>query len=84
MNEDIIKKIISCLSIARVSAYTNIGFKTDSKELIDAYFSLQEMSSHFFVPIQVIEICLRNSIQTALYNRFPKDEKNGKNWYGLD
>ena len=39
MNEDVIKKIINCLSIARVSAYTNIGFKTESKELIDAYFS---------------------------------------------
>ena len=83
MNEDVIKKIINCLSIARVSAYTNIGFKTESKELIDAYFSLQEMSSHFFVPIQVLEICLRNSIQTALYRRFPKDEKTGKNWYDL-
>jgi len=83
MNDEEIKKIIGCLSIPRVSAYINLGYKPDSKELIDAYFSLQEISSHFFVPIQIIEISLRNSIHQALSKRFPFNEKNGKNWYDL-
>lgn len=83
MNDDEIKKIIGCLSIPRVSAYIDLGYKPDSKELIDAYFALQEISSHFFVPIQIIEISLRNSIHHALSKRFPFDEKNGKNWYDL-
>lgn len=82
MNEEEIIKILRGLSIPRVSVYTNLGLPPESKELIDAYFALQEMSSHFFVPIQMLEVCLRNSIYHALCNRFPAAD-NGKKWYEL-
>lgn len=82
MTDEQIKKIIQTLSIPRVSAYINLGLKPESKELIDAYFALQEMSSHFFVPIQMLEVCLRNAISHALCSRF-KFSDNGKHWHDL-
>ena len=82
MNEEEIKRILACLSIPRVSVYTKLGLTPDSKELIDAYFALQEMSSHFFVPVQTIEVCLRNSIHSSLSKRFPVADYGCK-WYEL-
>lgn len=82
MNDDEVKKILKGLSIPRVSVYTNLGLKPDSKELIDAYFALQEMSSHFFVPIQMLEVCLRNSIYHSLCTKFPFAD-HGKLWHDL-
>lgn len=83
-NEDL-ETLVENVSIPRISEYVNLGFQMGSEELIEAYFNMQEMSSHFFVPIQMLEICLRNTLCNVLSRRF--DEKAiqvGKNkWYEL-
>jgi hypothetical protein len=80
MNNDEVAKILKGLSIPRVSVYTDLGLQPNSKELVDAYFALQEMSSHFFVPIQILEVCLRNSIYHALCRKF---SENSRLWHEI-
>ncbi|NYS80495.1 MULTISPECIES: Abi family protein [Halomonadaceae] len=80
MTEEEAKIIIEKISIPRIKTYTDIGFPENSEELILAYFYIQEISSHFFVPLQILEISLRNAIHDALTKRFNK-RYPGKKWY---
>lgn len=84
MTEEEIQVIFNNVSIPRISTYTHLGFEEGSEELIEAYFSIQEISSHFFVPIQILEICLRNSISSSLSKRFsPSVTGVEREWYEL-
>lgn len=80
MTEEEIKVIIEKISIPRIKSYTDIGFSENSEDLILAYFYIQEISSHFFVPLQMLEISLRNAIHDALTKRF-SSRNPGLKWY---
>ncbi|MEO1851484.1 MAG: hypothetical protein ABGX74_05210 [Psychrobacter sp.] len=82
MSEEEIKKIVDNISVPRIETYESLGFVGRDENLLAAYFSIQEISSHFFVPLQVLEICLRNSIHNALDNLF-SDHCNSIKWYNL-
>lgn len=69
------------LSTAKLLTYENLGFKNESIELIRAYFALQEISAHFLVPLQMLELSLRNNIHTALQKKFPAQDHNGQLWF---
>ena len=77
--------MLNNVSIPRINEYVNLGFSLGTEELLESYFSIQEVSSHFFVPIQILEICLRNSLSTVLSNRFDETAANlGKDkWYEI-
>lgn len=66
MSEEELLRIINNISKPRIKTYEGLGFPEKDVDLISAYFAIQEISSHFFVPLQVLEICLRNSINNAL------------------
>lgn len=82
MGEEEIRKIIDNISIPRIETYENLGFVDRNENLLAAYFAIQEISSHFFVPLQVLEICLRNSIHNSLDDLF-SDQQKGEKWYNL-
>jgi hypothetical protein len=82
MVEKDILKIISNISTPRIKTYEDLGFKENDEEVLFAYFSIQEISSHFFVPLQVLEIGLRNSIHNALKKHFSKKWPEQK-WYDI-
>lgn len=74
-------EIIGNISEPRLETYRKVdNFEED--ELLSFYFKIQEISSHFFVPIQVLEISLRNRLNTEL-NNLCKTRKNwkGKKWH---
>lgn len=82
MSEEEILRIIENISEPRIKTYKGLGFKDHDESLISAYFAIQEISSHFFVPLQVIEICLRNSIHNSLTSLF-EEKWPGNKWYDL-
>ena len=76
--------ILSSISDARINSYIDLGFDANSDKLVHAYFSLQELSSHFFVPLQVLEISLRNAIHSNLTLRYKRiNGDSGKKWYDI-
>lgn len=82
MSEEEILKVIGNISEARIRTYEGLGFPEKGQEVVTAYFAIQEISSHFFVPLQVLEICLRNSIHSSLAPLF--EQKWGdRKWYDL-
>ena len=58
--------IISSLSSAKLNPYNGLGFKSDW-ELVQGYFLLLDVSSHFIAPLQLLEVALRNKMHTALW-----------------
>jgi hypothetical protein len=54
------------LSKERIRPYETLSANTDATKTILAYIALQEISSHFFVVLQLIEISLRNNLNSAL------------------
>lgn len=57
------------ISDARIKSYVELGFTPQSENLMRAYFGIQEIASHFFVPLQVLEISMRNSMHRCLSER---------------
>ena len=57
------------ISDARIKSYIDLGFSPQSENLMRAYFGIQEIASHFFVPLQVLEISMRNSMHRCLSER---------------
>lgn len=82
MAENDVLKIISNISTPRIKSYEDLGFEEDNEALLFAYFSIQEISSHFFVPLQVLEIGLRNSLHNSLKEHFAT-KRPGQNWYDV-
>lgn len=82
MSEEELLRIINNISKPRIKTYEGLGFPEKDVDLISAYFAIQEISSHFFVPLQVLEICLRNSINNALTPLF-EGKWPGNKWYNL-
>jgi hypothetical protein len=77
-----IAKISSGLSEAKLSTYEQLGFAQKSEELVKAYFALQEISAHFFVPLQMLELSLRNNIHGALSAKFPRSkDAHNRPWF---
>lgn len=77
--------IINLLSQERIAPYGGLdAANTRCHDIaIDYYIALQDMSSHFFVILQLLEISLRNRMHTNLsdffqqkdwYNTFPKTQ----------
>lgn len=85
MKDNDLEVMLNNVSIPRMNEYVSLGFSLGTEELLESYFSIQEVSSHFFVPIQILEICLRNSLSTVLSNRFDETAANlGKDkWYEI-
>ena len=69
-------KIINGLSRARIQPYLALHATKNDDNAIKCYIALQEISSHFFVILQLLEITLRNNINEA----FLTHTKNSK-WY---
>ncbi|TKD59218.1 hypothetical protein FBG13_17620 [Cobetia marina] len=82
MKNEEIEKIMKNISLPRIKTYEELGFPDRDSKLLYAYFAIQEISSHFLVPLQVIEICLRNSIHSAVGKKFERQHPNCK-WYDL-
>lgn len=73
-------EITANLSASRLRTYRT-GLTTSqsglpTSETVKAYFLLNEVSQHFFVPLQLVEVVLRNRI-----NDHVKNCKGKANWY---
>ena len=82
MKNEEIEKIMKNISLPRIKTYEELGFPDRDSKLLYAYFAIQEISSHFLVPLQVIEVCLRNSIHNAVGKKFER-QYPGHKWYNL-
>ncbi len=67
--------IISCLSAAKLKPYKRLGFKNDW-EMVQGYFLLLDVSSHFIAPLQLLEVALRNKMHSAIWALCTKED-----WY---
>jgi hypothetical protein len=67
--------IMSSISPAKLLPYKRLGFKNDW-ELVQGYFFLLEVSSHFVAPLQLLEVGLRNKMHSAIWALTKKEE-----WY---
>jgi hypothetical protein len=67
--------IVSSISTAKIKPYKGLGFKNDW-ELVQGYFLLLDVSSHFVAPLQLLEVSLRNKMHTAIWKLSNKED-----WY---
>ena len=76
-----IEELIQDISEPRLKTYKDVDNFSDV-ELLSFYFKIQEISSHFFVPIQILEIILRNRLNHELKILNNKRRNWTKeNWY---
>ena len=71
-------RIINELARARLSSYLTPLGNTQTKDSTKAHFLLNDISQHFYVPLQLIEITLRNKI-----NHHVTQKLGRANWYDL-
>lgn len=71
-------RIINELAQARLSTYLAPLGHTLTKDSTRAHFLLNDISQHFYVPLQLIEITLRNKI-----NHHVTQKLNRATWYDL-
>lgn len=77
-----INSIQNGLSSAKLQPYQALGFQANSKELVHAYFALQDASAHLFLPLQMLELSLRNNIHNVWNSRLPPTAANNNQvWY---
>lgn len=69
-------KILEELASPRLKTYlTPLGYE-QTKDSTKAYFLLNDISQHFYVPLQLIEIALRNKIHQHISQKLRR-----QNWY---
>ncbi|KGQ39871.1 hypothetical protein JP28_12815, partial [Gallibacterium anatis] len=67
------KNLLKLISEARLTHYEqHLNCKTPAEKL-SAYFAYQELSSYFLPIIQLIEVSMRNVIDTELVKLFGDD-----------
>ncbi|MFC3468332.1 hypothetical protein ACFOHT_00150 [Massilia oculi] len=70
-----IQAVLDDLSAPKLTAYKNLGLK-DDWQVIQSYIFLLDLAGHFVVPLQLLEIALRNK----MYKEIAKQTKN-QFWY---
>jgi hypothetical protein len=61
------KDIINSLSETRLNTYKSLNGSSTVNELdIYCYITIQDLSSHFFLPLQLLELSLRNHIHSNM------------------
>jgi hypothetical protein len=56
-----VQAVLDDLSASKLTAYKNLGLK-DDWEVIQSYIFLLDLAGHFVVPLQLLEIALRNKM----------------------
>ncbi len=69
-----IDSILSGLSEPKLKTYRSLGF-VDDVSLVHGYINLQAASSHYVVPLQLLEVSLRNRLHEHISKR------HGVDWY---
>lgn len=76
--------VIDCVSPVRLNTYKQAflsqpsGAPLATAPAVKAYFLLNDISQHFFVPLQLVEVTLRNKLNAHI-----KRKKNNPRWYDV-
>lgn len=60
-----VQAVLDDLSAPKLSAYKKLGLK-DDWEVIQSYLFLLDLAGHFVVPLQLLELALRNKMHRAI------------------
>lgn len=71
-------RILEGLARPRLATYLTPLSHVHTKDSTKAHFLLNDISQHFYVPLQLVEIVLRNSIHTHVSTKL-----NRTNWFNI-
>ena len=79
MNEKLYEQLELSISKTRLDEYSKI-LKTQDKKIIFTYYILNsEIAKSLYIPLQNLEVALRNSIHNTLTAYY-----NTEHWYDID
>ena len=59
-------EMVSCISQAKLDAYASLLPGQNENMKVRLFFTMSQLSSYFFLPLQILELALRNKINDSL------------------